>query len=267
MARFLCFRLHGPLASWGDVAVGERRPSAVHPSRSGILGLVAGSLGLRRDDEEGLAALDALVGVASRTDADGGLLVDFHTAQGPSEKLLRAEERSARKAGVPWHRPATRRAEVDHPRAELETLLSQRQYRVDALWTVALWQREAAPGRWTLEQLAQALTRPVFVPYLGRKSCPVDLPLEPQVVEAGDPAQAMALASFTSDDLVAPVLGTRRTAESIQWEGDWPGLLPEQTSRRRDRVISRSRWQFTERTEHQAAWRGGAGGRNVPEQG
>lgn len=255
MSTFLCFRLHGPLASWGDVAVGERRPTSPHPSRSAILGLVAAALGIRREDAEAWAELERSFGFASRTDAPGELLVDFHTAQGPEEKLLRAEASAARKAGVPWHRPATRRAELAFARHALDTLLSTRQYRADALWTAVLWLRPGAAPRWALPELAQALRRPCFVPYLGRKSCPLDVPLEPQIVEAENPVAAMAAARFSTDDLLAPVAAADQRGATVQWEGEWEGLAPAQTVRRRDRVASRSRWQFSERDEHQAPWR------------
>jgi CRISPR system Cascade subunit CasD len=267
MARFLCFRLHGPLASWGEIAVGERRPTSPHPSRSATLGLVAAALGLRREDADGLQALDEAMGFASRTDAPGELLFDFHTAQGPPEKLLRAQELATRKAGSPWHRPATRRAELAYPRAELKTLLSQREYRVDGLWTVALWIRAEASPRWTLDDLAQALARPRFVPYLGRKSCPLDVPMEPQIVDAADPVGAMAAVTFKSDVLLGGVRRSGRGKGTVRWEDSWPGLEPDQTSQRRDRVLARMRWQFTDRPEHQRAWTGPNGGEDVPEQG
>src|SRR5574338_60512 len=233
MPAFLCFRLHGPLASWGDTAVGERRPSTPHPSRSAVLGLVAGALGIRRGDADAMAELDRVLGFASRTDAPGDLLIDFHTAQGPDEKLLRAQAGAARKAGVPWHRPATRRAELAFRRHELSTLLSSRQYRADAVWTVALWLR-AEPSRWSIAHVAEALRRPSFIPYLGRKSCPLDVPMEPQLVEATEPMAAMSRASFHSDDLLAPLLRDAAGKATVQWEESWPGLEPAQTSRRRD---------------------------------
>lgn len=266
MTAFLCFRLHGPLASWGDIAVGERRPSTPHLSRSAVLGLVAGALGIRRDDADGWSELDRVIGFASRTDAPGELLIDFHTAQGPDEKLLRAQEGAAKKAGVAWHRPATRRAELAFRRHELSTLLSSRQYRADAVWTSALWIR-AEGAAWSLEGIADALRRPCFVPYLGRKSCPLDVPMEPQIVDASDPAEAMSRATFHTDELLEAVFRNAAGKATIQWEGAWPGLEPSQTLRRRDRVLSRARWQFTEREEHQRAWDPGEGGRHVPEQG
>lgn len=266
MKPFLCFRLHGPLASWGDVAVGERRPSMPHPSRSAILGLVGAALGVRRDDADAWETMDRAFGFASRTDAPGELLVDFHTAQGPEEKLLRAAEKLARKEERSWHRPATRRAELDFPRATLDTLLSSRQYRVDALWTVALWiSDDRAP--WSLAEVSAALRQPRFVPYLGRKSCVVDLPLEPQVFEAPDPVTAMESARFLTDGFLAFVLACGAGKATVQWEGRWPGLEPDQTVRRRDRVLSRARWQFGEREEHQKSWSQPNGGRDVPEQG
>src|SRR6266540_4291496 len=267
MASFLCFRLHGPLGSWGDIAVGERRPSTPHASRSAVLGIVAAALGIRRDDGDALAELDRCFGFASRTDAPGELLIDFHTAQGPDEKLLRIGARAAKKAGIPWHRPETRRAELAFRRQELSTLLSSRQYRVDGLWTAALWLRsEVMPSRWSLSCLADALRAPRFVPYLGRKSCPLDVPMEPQTVEAPDPVGAMARAVFHTDDLLGPVLLRGQGRATVQWEGTWEGLEPDQTNRRRDRVSSRARWQFGEREEHQKAW-SPEGGRHVPEQG
>lgn len=266
MNPFLCFRLHGALASWGDIAVGERRPSTPHPSRSAVLGLVAGALGIRRDDADAWTELDRDIGFASRTDAPGELLLDFHTAQGPDEKLLRAQAGAARKAGALWHRPATRRAELAFGRQALSTMLSSRQYRVDAAWTVALWLRSDG-ARWSLEQLANALRRPHFVPYLGRKSCPFDIPMEPQLVVAPDPIAAMASAAFHTDGLLEAVLSGGKGKATVQWEGAWPGLEPSQTSRRRDRVLNRARWQFTERDEHQKGWSAPEGDRHVPQQG
>jgi CRISPR system Cascade subunit CasD len=232
-----------------------------------VLGLVGAALRLRRNDSDGLAALDASIGLASRTDAPGHLLIDFHTAQGPKETLLASQERAARKSGASWHRPGSRRAELTFRRGELSTLLSQREYRVDALWTVALWRRDGMAAGWALVDLAAALVRPGFVPYLGRKSCAVDLPLEPQIVEAGDPVAAMGSAVFRSDPLLGDVIAAGQGRGSVRWEDTWPGLSPDQTSRRRDRVLSRARWQFTERLEHERAWRPSDGGHDVPQQG
>jgi CRISPR system Cascade subunit CasD len=34
---YLLFRLYGPMASWGEIAVGEMRHSEVKPSKSALL--------------------------------------------------------------------------------------------------------------------------------------------------------------------------------------------------------------------------------------
>ena len=45
---FLLFTLYAPMASFGEVAVGERRMSWSRPGRSAILGMVAARLGNRQ---------------------------------------------------------------------------------------------------------------------------------------------------------------------------------------------------------------------------
>jgi CRISPR system Cascade subunit CasD len=46
-------------------------------------------------------------------------------------------------------------------------------------------------SQYTVQQLADALAKPVFTLYLGRKSCPVSLPLQPQVVTAATLCDAL----------------------------------------------------------------------------
>ena len=80
----------------------------------------------------------------------------------------------------------------------------------------------------------------------------------------------MAEARFHTDDLLRPVLARAGQRASIQWEGEWENLEPVQTVRRRDRVLSRARWQFVEREEHQAHWNDATpaeGGTDVSEHG
>ena len=49
---YLLFRLYGPLASWGEIAVGESRHTAAYPGKAALIGLLAAALGIRRDEEE-----------------------------------------------------------------------------------------------------------------------------------------------------------------------------------------------------------------------
>ena len=49
---YLLFRLYGPMASWGEIAVGETRHTASYPGKSAIIGLMAAALGTKRNDTE-----------------------------------------------------------------------------------------------------------------------------------------------------------------------------------------------------------------------
>jgi CRISPR system Cascade subunit CasD len=246
--RFLGFRLYAPLASFGDVAVGERRPSLTAPTRSMILGLVAACLGIRREEADQQAELERALGVATRTDAPGTLLVDYHTAQSPDGARRAA---FSKRHGVPI---ATRRDEVSatfekdgapHP---LDTQLSQRQYRTDAAFAVCLWLRDDQ-SPWTPELLVDRLREPRFVPFAGRKAAALALPFEPTLVDATNPMEALRLLRFSLDRFVEKL--TRSAKERVyRWEGDWPGLPSDRTEVRRDRVLSRARWQFLTRDEH-----------------
>lgn len=232
MNDYLLFRLYGPLASWGETAVGEVRPSAAWPGRSAIIGLLAAALGIRRDEEERQRALTASYGMAVCVENSGELLRDYHTTQVPPERR-----------GVLHH---TRRDELNAD--TLHTILSQRDYRADALYTVALWQKNESSGE-SLQQLAQALQRPQFTLFLGRKSCPLALPLSPLVVQAADLHSAFDLTVFPD----APWLSVIPMAQErvFVWEEGRPaGMSPLHVNRRRDEPTSRKRWQFAERDEY-----------------
>ena len=239
MADFLIFRLYGPMASAGEIAVGEDRPTADHPSRSAVLGLIGAALGVRRDDEARQAALAKGYAVAVRVDAPGSLLRDYHTAQMPPAT-----------SGRRRNRLATRREELALPADRLTTVLSARDYRCDAVYTVGVACACEAP-RWTLGEVAAALRAPVFTLYLGRKSCPPSVPLDPRVVEADDLVEAMQRPDVVNDTFVRRLL--RRGDRAMYWEAECPTACRAAEERtRRDAPLHRGRWQFGERPERYA---------------
>lgn len=69
----LLLRLAAPLQSWGSDSKFETRKTDREPTKSGVVGLLAAALGLRRDDTEGLARLNGLR-FAVRADQEGSLL-------------------------------------------------------------------------------------------------------------------------------------------------------------------------------------------------
>lgn len=236
MADYLLFRLYGPLAAWGDIAVGERRPTFTHPGKSAIIGLLAAALGIRRHETDRLAALAEGYGLGIRQDSAGEFLRDYHTSQVPPQ----------RHAVV--HR--TRRDELDAE--SLNTILSTRDYRQDALYTIALWPwSEEAPH--TLLELQAALQQPSFTLYLGRKSCPPALQLSPRIMAAENLKVA-----FDQIPALDEFLESLKLPDTVTyyWEGldcvaaGFSGEGAVMTEIRRDQPISRTRWQFMEREEY-----------------
>lgn len=236
MADYLVFHLYGPMAAWGDIAVGEYRPSFAHPSKSAIIGLLAAAMGIRRDEEGRQKALAAACSYAVRVDAMGTLLRDYHTIQVPSSGTSRNPRT--------FH---TRKAELAE--TGLNTILSSRDYRCDAVYTVAITLRDIAT--FSISELANALRKPTFNLYLGRKSCPLAFPLLPLVVTAETVKEAMDKAPVPEElhDLVAG------KSTLVYWEDEQGGYEREQVITRRDMPLSRKRWQFSDRKENFATVR------------
>ena len=137
----LLLRLAAPLQAWGADSKFETRKTAREPTKSGVIGLLAAALGLRRDETEPLTRL-AQLRFGVRVEREGQLLVDFHMA--------RNEEKD-------------------------RSYVTYRHYLEDAVFLVGLESEDTA----LLQELAEALTHPVFPLYLGRRACPPTLPLCP----------------------------------------------------------------------------------------
>ena len=85
----LLLRLAAPLQAWGTESKFESRRTQREPSKSGVIGMLAAALGLRRDAD--LSELTALrFGV--RVDREGKVIKDFHTAQ--AVKVVKAEKKT-----------------------------------------------------------------------------------------------------------------------------------------------------------------------------
>jgi CRISPR system Cascade subunit CasD len=242
----LIFQLQGPLSSWGEAAVGEYRPSADYPSQSAILGLLAAAFGITRDDEAGQRALRASYRMAVGVLSPGRLLRDYHTVQVPSRADLKKRPQ------------ATRRDELAVPKSDLNTILSTRDYRQDAATVVALQAIDGA--QYALASIADALRRPKFMLYLGRKSCPPAAPLHPLILDAASVSAAMTAyvqglppGAERSYGRPAPAL----TLKKIAWGDDFGvddaaliGQSRHMSVLRKDQVLARDGWQFGDRREH-----------------
>lgn len=238
MPEFLVFHLYGVMASWGDTAVGEYRPTHDHPTRSAVLGMVAAALGIRREEEERLDELNSAYHLAVRLDHPGKLIRDYHTTQVP---------RSG--SGKKKKQYATRKEELNTPEKEISTILSSRDYHCDAIYTICLWCiNDKSP--YPLEELRDALNTPKFVLFLGRKSCPPALPLAARVVTGENLGAIFAAEPFPGEGLL-PRLAFHEKMVRVFWEGDEDvGIQPDHSGPRHDDPLSRRRWQFGDRIEH-----------------
>ena len=135
----LLLRLAAPLQAWGADSKFETRKTNREPTKSGVIGLLAAALGLRRDETEQLARL-AQLQFGVRVEREGRLLVDFHMA--------RNEEKD-------------------------RSYVTYRHYLEDAVFLVGLSSADTE----LLQELEWALTHPAFPLYLGRRACPPTLPL------------------------------------------------------------------------------------------
>lgn len=230
MSRYLLFQLQGALASWGEPAVGEMRHTNSVPSRSALLGLLAAALGISRDEEARLSEFNHHYLLAVRLLNEGSWLSDYHTIQVPKENRK-------------LHH-ASRKDELTLDPDELQTILSRREYRCDVYYLVAVALTEGAP--YGLDELADALRYPRFPLYLGRKSCPLGLPLAPSCQE-GDLGNLLQKAEERLLVDLRPRLGW---GDVCYWEGEHEGLLLQQSQLRTDQSMSRRRWQFSSRMQH-----------------
>lgn len=245
MAKFLVFDLYGPFQSWGQQAVNVTRPTDAYPTKSGVLGLVAAALGIPREQEAEHQRLQRSLGYGVCTLSTGHLARDYHTVQMPESRRKLTHH--------------TRKSELSDP-GNLKTILTQRDYRGDAFYVVALWQQNHdAP----LEAIAHALKSPTFYLSLGRRSCVPCLPLGPTLREADTLAQAFKdhVAAY-AEKKAAPLRPLLRQLqpwpkdEAHSFRTAWDSFPHHGMDQhlhietRRDGPGSKTAWTFSNRSEH-----------------
>lgn len=156
----LFLRLEGPLQAWGDhLSKYTYRHTYPFPSKSGVIGLICAALGADRDTatEKWLPRLKGLL-MGVRIDYPGFPIYDYHTVG----------------AGLGnW----TAEGKIKNKDKKPEVFVTHREYLCGASFLVALHQRQVDSDPTLLDEIANALNRPVWTPYLGRKSCPPSRPL------------------------------------------------------------------------------------------
>jgi CRISPR system Cascade subunit CasD len=180
--KVIILRLEGPLVSFGAVAVDEVRPTAHHPFKSMIVGLLGNALGYKRTDPESLDRLQAGFIMASRIDRPARLMTDYQTVW-----MGNVGRQSFVETGGWTSRPVHVRTAKD------DTIQVYRDYLLDTSVTVALAFADADLGDCVITKLKKP-ERPMF---LGRKSCPPSRPVFEAVVESESLIEALKQYALT----------------------------------------------------------------------
>ncbi|BBA99034.1 putative CRISPR-associated protein [Actinacidiphila reveromycinica] len=141
----LTLRLAGPLQSWGASSRFARRTTERAPTKSGVVGLLAAAQG--RDRAADIADLAALR-FAVRLDQPGTRVRDYQTAH--------------------------------HAETGKSMPVSERFYLSDAVFVAAVEGDTDLIGA-----LHAAVRSPVYLPFLGRRSCPPSRPVDLRVHRGG----------------------------------------------------------------------------------
>jgi len=148
VTRLIALRLDGAMQAWGGPVAGDDRPTMDTPTKSGVIGLIGGALGIERSDVRRLRGLHDSLGFVVRVDRAGVSVVDFQTIE-----------------NVPTAGGKLRDVPV----------ISRRGYLCDAAFTVLLVERQGITT--ALDVIVGALRFPRYLPYLGRRACVPSVPV------------------------------------------------------------------------------------------
>lgn len=212
MRDYLILKLQGVMQAWGEHTFEGLRPSTNFPTRSALVGLLAACLGIDRNNRKQQQALANSFLYAVRQDETEHKLVkmmDYHTVKDAREDYV----------GLKSH----------------ETIITQREYLLDAVFTVAIWNTDAA--EYSLDQLKVAICQPRYTPFLGRRSCPITRPLYEDLVKAINSDEALKLIEpitgviYSEEDLLE-ILGRNKHRHRVR---DVP--LPNQPRQFASRMV------------------------------
>lgn len=138
---YLALLLDAPLQSWGFASRFQRRTTGLHPTKSGVLGMICAAMGVGKGTDAERNLLQAPLTMTSITIPRHAVrrLEDFHTVQN------------------------TRRASG---KSNTDPVVTRRQYLADAKFGIIL-----GGDRVSLDRIAGALRNPVWGIWFGRKSC------------------------------------------------------------------------------------------------
>lgn len=153
---YLALLLDGPLQSWGFASRFQRRTTGLHPTKSGVIGLISAAMGLAKGSPE---ERDMLPELAKLKMTSIAVPLQLPGADDP----------------LPVRRLEDYHTVLDTRRASgamnKDAVVTRRQYLLDARFGVIL-----EGDRLVLERAVAALEDPIWGVWFGRKSC---IPAEP----------------------------------------------------------------------------------------
>lgn len=200
MMKTIILKFSGPLQSWGTGSHFETRDTARYPTKSAVIGLIAGALGYRRDETEKTQRLNEL-SFGVRIEQRGTLLKDYHIAKSSNQ-----------------------------------TYVTNRYYLQDAVFLAMLSHEDSS---W-IDTVAKALASPVFPPYMGRRSAPVDSEFIQGIVE-DDLLSTIKSYRWQASEWYQKKLSRERKLDRIMLDAYVDGSLLDDSSPpmfQRDRVES-----------------------------
>ena len=163
----MLIHLTGPMMSFADTGYGQIRESGGFPGRSMVLGFVAGALGIERNSPE-LLDLHRHTRVHVAAVNQGARVVDYQTVLTAGYDDY--DSARYRREGKPGKNPT----------------LTWRSYHLGAHYIVCI-ECDSDLGK----QIREALVAPIYVGYLGRRSCPPTTPLLPVETHQSHPVSAL----------------------------------------------------------------------------
>jgi CRISPR system Cascade subunit CasD len=207
----LALMLDAPMQSWGFASRFQRRTTGLHPTKSGVIGLLCAAMGIGKGTEAERSILPQLAAMNMTSLAlqhDYTRVEDFHTVQG-----------TRRASGKPNPDP----------------VVTHRQYLLDARFGVIL-----SGDRALLERVATAVQNPLWGVWFGRKSC---VPAEPihRGLFATNAEAHRALIGDASVDAFTTVADVASFAEGTDSFNDQPVSFGESTSSGPDKRVFATR--------------------------
>lgn len=235
---YLIFHLCGPMASWGNIAAGSYRSTDDHPTKSAVIGILCAALGIEREDQEKQSLLTDAYDMICVSACNSTLVVDYHTTA--SNSVEGATNRNEEINGILGDRKVE---------GKKNTILSNRDYICNGYYTIFISDRGTAA--YSLKDLKDALGRPKYTLYLGRKSCPVSMPVVADIKTFGSMKEAIVserFKPFIDNGMISDVSKSRVFST---YESNDRSMNVIQTILRRDEPGNRSNWTFVPRNEYE----------------